>query len=113
MTYEVRLQRLAAADLRRAYRRAARNAPLAALRWLDRFHRALATLEHNPQRCPLARESAKTQLELREFLFGRRPWVFRAVYIVDGQIVRVLRIRRGQRRFLTRRQIDEALGPED
>jgi plasmid stabilization system protein ParE len=109
MTYRVLLQRLARADLAESYDYAARRAPLTADRWLDRFQRALGTLAHNPQRCPLARENGKVELELREFHFGKRPNVFRVIFTMDGPSVRVLRIRRAQRRLLTRRQIENAL----
>lgn len=108
MKYRVILQEYAERDLDDAYRRAAANAPQTAARWLDRFQAALATLSQNPQRCSLARENAKVDIELREFLFGRKPHVFRVLYTIDDDAVRTLRILRAQRRFLTRRQIDEA-----
>jgi plasmid stabilization system protein ParE len=59
MTYRVFLQQLAVQHLNEAYTWAARKAPATALRWLERFRSALQTLGANPQRCPLARESAK------------------------------------------------------
>jgi len=57
----------------------------------------------------LARENRKVDIELREYLFGKRPFVFRVIFTIDGETVRILRIRRAQRRFLTRDEIDEAL----
>jgi plasmid stabilization system protein ParE len=108
MTYRVILQRLAIRDLDDAFRFAARTAPVTASRWLERFRAALATLAEHPQRCPLARENHKVEAELREHLFGRSPNVYRSVFLIDGQTVRVLRICRAQRRNLSRRQIDEA-----
>ncbi len=109
MQYRVVLQRLANQDLEDAYARAAENAPETAARWLDRFHQALSTLGNHPERCPFARENSKVDVELREFLFGKKPYVFRVVFTIDGQNVRILRIRRAQRRFLTRKQIDESM----
>jgi len=108
MPYRVVLQRLAVRDLDEAYRYAARHAPLTAGRWLDRFQAALATLADDPQRQPHARENGKVEAELREHPFGRRPNVDRSIFFVDGTTVRVLRIRRAQRRALTKRQIEEA-----
>ena len=108
MSCRVRLQRLANQDLEEAYARAARNAPQAAARWLDRFQSALHVLSHNPERCPFAKENAKVDLELREFHFGNKPHVFRVIFTIDGETVRILRIRRAQRRFLTRKEIDQA-----
>ncbi len=108
MKYQVLLQRLAVQDLDEAYNWAAQQAPMSAARWLERIRTALQTLDTNPQRCPLAREDAKVDFELHEFHVGKRPNVFRAIFTIDGDTVRVLRIRRAQRRWLTRQQIDEA-----
>ncbi len=108
MTYRVILQRLAIQDLDDAFVWAARKAPATAARWLDRFQAALQRLDTNPQRCPRAREHRKVDVELREILFGKTPNVYRAIFLIDGDTVRVLRIRRAQRRPLTRKQIDEA-----
>lgn len=112
MKYRVVLQRLAIADLKEAHGWAAHRAPQTAARWLDRFEQALQTLDTNPQRCGFARENGKAPVELREYHFGKRPYVFRAIFTIDDPTVRVLRIRRAQRRFLTRQQIDEALNPD-
>lgn len=108
MTYRVVLQRLAVADLDAAYLRAARNAPQTAARWLERFHSTLQTLGTHPERCPPARENGKVAVELRELLFGRKPHVFRIFFTIDRDVVRILRIRRAQRRFLTQQKLDEA-----
>jgi plasmid stabilization system protein ParE len=108
MTCRVILQRLAIQDLDDAFVWAARKAPSTAARWLDRFQSALQRLDTNPQYCPRAREHRKVDVELRETLFGKTPNVYRAIFVIDGDTVRVLRIRRAQRRPLTRNQIDEA-----
>ena len=49
---------------------------------------------------------------MREFSFGRRPHVFRALFVVEGDRVRIIRIRRGQRRLLSRIELDEAPGDD-
>ncbi len=108
MKFRVVLQRLAVEDLELAYTWAARKAPATAARWFDRFQASLQSLDTNPQRCPHAREHGKLDVELRETLFGRRPNVYRAIFTIDSDTVRVLRIRRAQRRPLTRNQLDEA-----
>jgi hypothetical protein len=41
------------------------------------------------------------------------PHVFRVIFTVDGASVRILRIRRAQRRALTRRQLERAWEEED
>lgn len=108
MKYRVVLQSLAVRDLDEATDWAARHAPATASQWLQRFHVALASLDANPQRCALARENAKVDVELREFHFGKRPNVFRVIFTIDNDTVRILRIRRAQRRWLTRAQVEEA-----
>jgi plasmid stabilization system protein ParE len=109
MTFTVVVQRLAVEDLTEAYLWAARESAQAADRWLDRFQASLQTLDHNPERCPFARENEHVDVEIREFLFGKRPCVFRVMFTVDGETVRILRIRRAQRRFLTRSEVAESL----
>jgi plasmid stabilization system protein ParE len=106
MTHRVVFQRLAVQDLDDAFVWAARKAPAA--RWLDRFQAALQRLDTNPQRCPRAREQRKVDIDLREFLFGKAPNAYRAIFMIDGDTVRVLRIRRAQRRPLTWKQVDDA-----
>ena len=113
MSYPIVVQRLARQDLEEAYLWAARRAPETAARWLRRFQDALQKLDAKAQRCPLARESRKSAVELRQWLFGRRPNVFRVIFTIEGDIVRVLRILRAARRFLSQRQIDQAVEPDE
>ena len=108
--FRVVLQSAALHDLDEAFRFAAAQAPETAVRWLNRFYECLKTLDERPDRCPLAPENRRTQrVELREYLYGRRPNVFRAIFLIDGQTVRILRIRRASRRFLSSGQVDDAL----
>jgi plasmid stabilization system protein ParE len=113
MRYRLVLQRLAREDLYQAYEWAAANAPGTAIAWLKRFQDSLESLDHNPERCPLAHESGKVAVDVREFLFGKRPSVFRVLFIIDGEIVRILRIRRAQRRFLTKSEMNDALKSDE
>jgi plasmid stabilization system protein ParE len=105
MIFQVRLQSAAVEDLNAAFQYAASHAPVSAERWLGRFKAALKTLEHNPERCPLAAENSRSQRQLREFLFGKRPFVFRVIFTVDRDCVRILRICRAQRRPLKRDEL--------
>src|SRR5215470_8005111 len=105
MTYKVRLQPLAESDLNEAFLWAAKNAPETARLWLTRFQAALNSLAEHPQRCGFAPEHKKLKRELRQLLFGRTPNVFRAVFLIDGEVVRIIRIRRGARRQMTRKEL--------
>lgn len=112
MSFRILVQKHAWNDLQSAYGLACSRAPVQALKWLERFERALQTLDQRPERCALAREHRKIGLELREFLFGKRPYVFRVLFIIDGDAVRILRIRRAQRRYLSAKELREALDDE-
>jgi plasmid stabilization system protein ParE len=100
MTYEVHLQPLAESDLEEAYLWAAKYAPETADRWLTRFERAIGTLSEHPERCGFAPERNRLKRDLRQLLFGRKPNVFRVVFVIEAQAVRVIRIRRAGRRAL-------------
>jgi hypothetical protein len=39
--------------------------------------------------------------------------VFRVIFAIDTDTVRILRIRRGQRRYLSRKQIEQAAPPDE
>ena len=106
MKYQVRLQPPAERDLEEAYLWAAKHAPETASRWLLHFHETLMTLSVHPDRCGLAPEHRKLNRPLRQLLYGKKPNVFCAVFLVDGDIVRVVRIRRASRRLLKREELD-------
>lgn len=89
-------------DLHRLHAWVAARAPETANRWLDRFQVALGTLADHAERCPLASENGKVPRELREFHVGRKPSVFRVIFTIDGDTVRILRVRRGQHRPVRR-----------
>jgi toxin ParE1/3/4 len=107
MIYRVHIQRIARAELDEYYFRAARHAPETAARWFSRFQDEIESLALNPERCSLAPENGKVSGEIRQLLFGKRPNVYRAVFTIDGDTVRVLRIRRASRRPLTKRELEE------
>lgn len=94
MSYAVVVTTQAKGNLGSYYEHAARQAPDAAARWLDRFEAALATLSDYPERCPLAPENARVQPEIRQFLFGKGRGVFRVLFTITEDQVRVLHIRR-------------------
>lgn len=65
-----------------------------AIRWYDGFLDALTTLTDSPNRFGFARENNRLPDEIREFYYGlgSRP-THRAIFRIDGNIVRVLSIR--------------------
>jgi plasmid stabilization system protein ParE len=112
MKYRVAILPRARLDLDEAYRWAAKRAPETALRWAQRFAVKLQELGRNPFQCAVARESRRARREIREMHFGKRPNVYRAIYVIVGEELQVFRVLRAQRKYLTRRQIDDALGGE-
>ncbi len=109
MQYLIVVHRRARADVLQVYTRAVGNAPITAEKWLARLQRKIQTLQNNPQRCSFAAEDHKVAVPLFELLFGRSPNVFRVIFTIDGQKVRLLRFLRAQRRPLSRQQVIDAL----
>ena len=94
----------AMADLEQYYRFVWKDGGDQATAWYKRFVDQLKSLDSNPERCPIARESKRVFLEVRELHFGRKPNVSRVLFTIDGATVRILRIvrlggaaRRGER----------------
>jgi plasmid stabilization system protein ParE len=76
----------------------AEHAGGAGARWLAALRESIDTLAALPTRCPLAPESREFPLEIRQLLYGRRPHVYRILFVVDGDVVHVLHVRHGRRR---------------
>ena len=57
----------------------------------------------------MASENGKFDVELREFLFGKRPYVFRVIFTLDGLAVRVMRIWQSNRRMLSSDELRDAI----
>ena len=112
MTFQIELSRQARGDLWGYYQFASQHSVPDAIRWMERFQAAISTLSERPERCSLSRESGRMQLELRDFLFGKRPSVYRVVFLIVGARVRVLRICRSQRDTLTTKDVQQSLSDE-
>lgn len=97
MRYRVVVTANAKRNLQDYYLHAARCAPLTAARWLERFERALETLALNPQRCSIALENDLVEQEIRQLLYGKAGGVYRALFTIFDDEVRVLHIRRAVR----------------
>jgi len=91
--YRVVITARAKSDLRQYYQRAARHASHAATSWLRRFEAGLKSLSKQPHRCQIALESARVEQEVREYLFGRGLSVYRALFVIASEEVRILHIR--------------------
>jgi plasmid stabilization system protein ParE len=66
-------------------------------RWLSRMKTEIQTLENMPLRCARAPESTKTNFEMRQLVYGKKPNVYRVLFTVKGDTVVVLNVRHGRR----------------
>jgi plasmid stabilization system protein ParE len=96
--YRVRLTAKAERDLDRALGWFYDQGALAAgRRWFRQLLTRIEALAGHPQRCSLAAEATELEIELRELHFGRRPNVYRILFVISGQSVDILHIRRSAR----------------
>jgi plasmid stabilization system protein ParE len=93
MAFQVIFRARAEADIAAAVTWLARNNAAAAARWRTGLFRIVENLETNPDRYPVADESADLGLDLRELLYGRQRGVYRILFTIEGQTVNVLRVR--------------------
>jgi len=73
------------------------------IRWFLALDDAIASLAAFPKRCPLAPETARFPFEVRQLLYGRKPHVYRILFTVEDDTVKILHIRHGQRKPLSER----------
>jgi plasmid stabilization system protein ParE len=102
MKHRVEVMPRAKRDLREAYQYIAAQAPLNATRWLSETRRKIRSLADLPQRCALAPEAEVLRYELRQLVTGN----YRVLFVVEGNVVRVLHVRHAQRLPAT---VDELL----
>ena len=100
MAYRVEISPLAVSDIEDAYLWLSEQSRPAAARWYHGLRKAIESLETNPERCSLAPESDAFAVELRQLLYGRRRGVYRILFSMFGDTVRVHRVRHGSRGFL-------------
>ena len=100
MKYRVEISPKALAEVEAAHRWLSARSPEAAERWQAALLKAIDTLEKLPERCPRAPESGFLNAEIRQLLHGKQRGVYRILFEIRGETVRVLRVRHGARRFL-------------
>lgn len=105
--YRVDIGPRAEQDAERAFRWLLKEAPLYALDWYDQLLEAIDTLEQRPERCARAPEAAVFGRDIRQLLYGKRPSLYRILFIVRDDLVHILRIRHGAQRRLA---LEDLLG---
>jgi plasmid stabilization system protein ParE len=107
MSYQVRVLARARQDVEDIVAWIAERSTTGAERWVSRFEEALATLERNPLIAPLAPESEDLGEEVRHLLFRTRAGrTYRALFLVVGDEVRVLRVRGPGQAPVTRHDLE-------
>lgn len=96
--YRIELAASARADMLETARWIGNEASVAAAdAWLARLYKAIATLERQPLRCPLAEENDRFPEEIRVLLHGKRHAKYRIVFTVREDAVVVLYVRHSAR----------------
>jgi len=107
--YRLIIQPPALDDLDEAYQWIKERAPVAAARWFNGFVDALDSLKVSPERCGLAPENDVVESEIRQFLYGRRSGVYRALFTVTGGEVHILHIRHAARQAMTAEELTRGI----
>ena len=69
--------------------------------WYGALKEQIESLNYLPKRCPLAPENGLWgKEEIRQFLFLKYSSPYRVLFTVKGDVVQILNIRHGKRRFL-------------
>ena len=99
MAFRVELSERAQADITALYDwLRSQQAGDAGERWFVALREAIASLSVLPLRCPVAPESRESPVEVRHLLYGGKPHIYRILFAVEGDVVRVLHVRHGRRR---------------
>jgi plasmid stabilization system protein ParE len=94
MKYNVLALRRAEADIRGIVRWIARRSPQGAASWLDALEEVLGYLADHAGSCAAAAEAAECGIPIKQSLFAtRRGRTYRAIFIITGNQVRILRVR--------------------
>lgn len=100
--YSVELDPRAIEDIENAIAWLSKQAPSKVPEWIDALETKIKSLETMPERCPFAPENHRweLELELRQLLFDRYPSIYRIIFTILENKVRVLQVRHGSRTFL-------------
>lgn len=95
MAFRVEIARRAEADLDELYLWLVERAPQQGVRWFNGLERAVLSLDHHPNRCPIASESFDPDHPVRIFTYGRKPHAYGIFFTVDddAEVVRRLHVK--------------------
>jgi plasmid stabilization system protein ParE len=100
MPHRVEVSDRASGDIRGIYQYIAQHGPANPDSWMDGLEKVLELLEVFPERCGLAPESRHATVEVRQTFYTG----FRILFTLRDDVVIVLHVRHGARRFMTRKE---------
>src|SRR5262245_845931 len=103
MRYRVEFTDRASGDIRGCYLYIAQHGPANPDSWIGGLEKTLELLEVFPQRCGLAPESRQARVEVHQTFYTG----FRILFTIRDDMVLVLHVRHGARRFMTRKEAKE------
>lgn len=71
------------------------------IRWFLALDDAISSLATFPERCLLAPETGGFPFDVRQLLYGRTPHVYRILFTIESDAVKILHIRHGRRKPLS------------
>jgi len=106
MSHQVRILARAQEDFEALVAWISERSPQGAERWVASFEVALSKLENNPFIQPMASESKELGEEVRNVMFRTKAGrTYRALFVVVGDEVRILRVRGSGQPPVTREDI--------
>lgn len=100
MKYRVLIQPSAKADLFEIHTWLLENVPDYADKWLWQINQAITSLANFPQRCPISSESNAFDLTIYQLLYGKKPHIYRILFMVEEETVSILRVRHTRQQSL-------------
>jgi plasmid stabilization system protein ParE len=70
----------------------------AGIEWFLQLDDAFQSLSQFPERCSLAPESTRFPFEVRQLLYGKKPHLYRILFMIEGETVHILHVRHGRRK---------------
>ena len=108
MAYLVELSRTAETEVLEIFVWKGDRSMPAATQWYNGLMGALASLEEQAKRCPLAPDSDAFPEEVHQLLYGKRHDVYRILFCIRGVIVYVLHVRHGSQALFSPSAEEEA-----
>jgi plasmid stabilization system protein ParE len=70
----------------------------AGIEWFLQLDDAFQSLSQFPERCSLAPESTRFPFEVRQLLYGKKPHLYRILFMIEGETIHILHVRHGRRK---------------